>query len=298
MENKPFFSIVIPTYNSSEFLERALLSVINQSFQNFEIIVIDNSSVDNTNNVLKKFKMNNINIIKVNNDGIIAYSRNKGIENAKGEWIAFLDSDDVWQPQKLEKVNDTINHNSKVIMICHDEVQIHNGEIKNKIQYRPSGSNIYERLLFQGNFISTSAVCLRKDIAKKSGGFSEQKIFVTVEDYEYWIRLSQLGDFFFINEILGEWHTHDNNYSSNAKIHSNALIEVIKYHLGIWKSNFPDNNRKLNRGLSNVFFISSRILQKGSLFSDAKKHAIKSICLNPFQLKAWVILLLSSFRIN
>ena len=83
----PFFTVVIPTYNCADYLKRALNSVFSQTYQNFEIIVVDNSSTDHTKDVLRSFNDGRLMVIKVNNNGIIAYSRNKGIENAKGDWI-------------------------------------------------------------------------------------------------------------------------------------------------------------------------------------------------------------------
>jgi len=183
LSKAPFFSVVIPTYNCAEFLERALKTVFSQTYQNFEVIVVDNSSTDNTNNVLKSFADNRLIVIKVNNHGNIAYSRNKGIRISKGNWVAFLDSDDVWKTNKLEKAKDAINHNPQFILVCHDEWHVDNGETNIRLKYGPAGPDMYERLLFEGNCISTSAVCLRKDIAVKSGGFSEREDFITVEDY-------------------------------------------------------------------------------------------------------------------
>ena len=236
----PFFTVVIPTYNCADYLKRALNSVFSQTYQNFEVIVVDNSSTDPTEDVLNSFDDKRLTVIKVNNNGIIAHSRNKGINNAKGDWIAFLDSDDVWKPEKLEKVKDAINHNPEVVLICHDEQYVENSEIKNRLRYGPAVQNLYQRLLFKGNCVSTSAACLRKDIAIETGGFSERKDFVTVEDHEYWIRLAQMGDFYFLNEVLGEFHIHGKNSSGDMKIHINAGFAMKEYHFNLWKSRFPN----------------------------------------------------------
>ena len=115
MSKSPFFSVIIPTYNCADFLKRALSSVFIQTYQNFEVIVVDNSSTDNTEDVLNSFDDKKLTVKKVNNNGIIAHSRNKGIENAKGKWVAFLDSDDIWKPEKLEKVSHAIVNNPEVI---------------------------------------------------------------------------------------------------------------------------------------------------------------------------------------
>lgn len=293
---KPFFSVVIPTYNCAEFLKRALTSVFSQTYQNFEIIVVDNSSTDNTENVLKSFAGNRFNVMKVNNNGIIAYSRNKGIENAKGEWVAFLDSDDVWKPEKLGKVRDAIKHNPEVILVCHDELHVDNGEIKKRLKYGPSDADLYERLLFNGNCVSTSAACVRKDIAIQTNGFSERADFVTVEDYEYWIRLSQLGDFSFVDDVLGEWHTHGDNYSSNVKIHANAQITVREHHFNLWLNKFPNTKKQVKRGRGKMWRGGGVTLLQGCEFREASRFALKAITFSFLNWKSWALLLMSFFR--
>jgi glycosyltransferase involved in cell wall biosynthesis len=262
------------------------------------VIVVDNSSTDNTEDVLNSFDDKRLTIIKVNNNGIIAHSRNKGIENAKGDWIAFLDSDDVWQPEKLEVIKNTIVNNPEAILVCHDEWHIVNNEKKKILKNGPGGNDLYERLIFKGNCLSTSATCVNSKIAKKLGGFSERVDFITVEDYEYWLRFSKEGECYFINETLGEWHTHETNYSNNAKIHANAIISVHEYYLDLWLKDHPFNYIKVRYTRGLVFSGAARILQKGCRFSEASKYAIKSICINPIQLKVWIVLLFSLLKFN
>ena len=117
--NNPFFSVVIPTYNQAQFLKIGLNSVFKQTFKSYEIIVIDNYSNDNTSDIVKKNKKKII-YKKINNNGVIAKSRNLGIKLSRGKWIAFLDSDDYWDKNKLKKIYQLINrHSFKVI--CHSE---------------------------------------------------------------------------------------------------------------------------------------------------------------------------------
>ena len=289
---------MIPTYNSAEFLKRALKSVFAQNFQDFEIIVVDNSSTDKTKEVIKSYDDGRLKFISVNNDGIIAHSRNVGINNSKGQWIAFLDSDDIWQQDKLEKSWLAIHQKPDVILVCHDEWHVHNGEIKKRLEYGPTCPDMYERLLFTGNCISTSAVCLRKDIALESKGFSERKDFITTEDYEYWIRLALIGGFYFINDILGEWHTHSSNYSSNAEIHAFALLAVLNHHLDLMLKKHPNKSRQIKSARSKAQMDAGRIFQKNGSFTKAIKFELHAIRLYPFRWKAWVIIILSLLRIK
>src|SRR3989338_2810117 len=100
---KPIVSIVIPTYNRACDLERALKSVLAQTYSNWEALVVDNHSSDNTDDVVKSLNDSRLKLFKIHNDGVIAASRNAGVKHATGEYIAFLDSDDWWMPQKLEE---------------------------------------------------------------------------------------------------------------------------------------------------------------------------------------------------
>ena len=157
---------------------------------------------------------------------------------------------------------------------------------------------MYEQLLFKGNCLSTSAVCLRSDIAIRTGGFSERKDFVTVEDYEYWIRLAKEGEFIFLNEVLGEWHTHGNNHSDNVRIHAESYMAVVKFHLTNLKKINNLSERKMNDKLSKFYSNTGRIFQKGKVFPSAIQYSWNAIKKNPFHLKAWLILLFSIFRVS
>ncbi len=294
----PFFSVVIPTYNCADLLKIAIDSVLNQSARDFEIIVIDNNSVDNTQEVLKCYSDERLKVFSINNNGIIASSRNKGIQKSKGKWISFLDSDDYWVEDKLKKVKECIQVNPNYILVCHNENQVINGVVDKPLYYGPASSNMYEKLLFQGNCLSTSAVCVKRKVALKTNGFSEDNRFITAEDYEYWLRLSNEGEFGFINEVLGFWCTHGNNLSSNIIFHTTAYLKVVDHHLDLWLDKFPQIIDKRNKGLSTAKAKASNMLRLESIFPEAKRHIIDSIKLNPFNFKAWVIYFLIILKIR
>jgi glycosyltransferase involved in cell wall biosynthesis len=104
LSDQPLVSVVIPSYNHANFIGKAVQSVLDQTYNKYEIIVIDNHSNDGTHEIVASFeKKAIIRMLDINNNGIIAASRNMGISAAQGEWVAFLDSDDSWMPDKLEK---------------------------------------------------------------------------------------------------------------------------------------------------------------------------------------------------
>jgi len=159
----PFFSVIIPTFNRCDLLKRAVKSVISQKFKSFEIIIVDNYSKDKTQKIIKEFKKKNIIYKKIRNKGIISKSRNKGIEISKGKWIAFLDSDDTWHEDKLEKIYKIIKRKN-IDVICNDEWAIKKGsEEKNIWGYGPYKKDFYRYLLESENCLSLSASAVKKE---------------------------------------------------------------------------------------------------------------------------------------
>jgi len=284
----PFFSVVIPTYNAADFLKRSLQSVLDQTDQDFEILVVDNNSTDHTDEVINSLQNDKIRTFKVNNDGIIAVSRNVGINNARGEWVAFLDADDRWFPIKLAKTRDAIESNKDCILFCHDVYVYENGIKKNSVcKCGPSSNNMYKQLLLKGNALVTSATTVNKEILIATGGYSENKDYVTVEDYEYWLRLSIEGKFYFINEILGEYYLHKGNYSGKGDIHAEASIKVIADCLN--NSNYCDQLK--NKCLSRVYSVAGKTMLKSGNFFRANQYEKTALKFNPMNFKAWVFLL-------
>ncbi len=222
MNNKftQLVSIIIPTYNHSDFLGKALKSVLNQTYENWEAIVIDNHSTDETDKVINKFNDSRIKYLKIVNNGVLAKSRNLGIKTAKGEWIAFLDSDDWWAKDKLELCFNEINEN--VDLIYHDlEVVYKSKSIFKKKSYKgrhlkkPILKDLLIGAITYGNAIGQSSVVVRKSMLIKIGGINENKNLVGSEDYNTWLRLSQITDQFrYLKKSLGYILIHDNNVSN------------------------------------------------------------------------------------
>lgn len=298
MSTKPLFSVVIPSYNCSKFLERSLTSVFDQSFQDVEIIVVDNSSTDDTEKILERFATQKLSSVSVQNHGVIAYSRNVGIKQSQGEWIAFLDADDVWLPRKLEIVCEAIANNPEAILFCHDEWKVVNNVRKSRNHYGPRLADCYESLVFCGGCLSTSATVLRRDIALSSGGFSERRDFITVEDHDYWTRLSRLGSFHFIEEVLGEWHIHSENASGSSEVHARAVIAVGEYHLAEWLKEHPESERRVKMRSGMLLSGASRIFLRNRDFRRARAYALQAIPKDPLNWKTWVSLFLATARIG
>jgi glycosyltransferase involved in cell wall biosynthesis len=201
-----FFSIVMPTYNC-KFISRAISSVINQTYNNWELIIIDNFSTNSAEETVKKYNDSRIRYFKLHNEGLISKSRNYGIQLSKGEWIAFLDSDDYWNKKKLEIVNQNILITNQDLY-HHGLYKVSEGSnfINKKIsdKSRPVAKPIFENLLINGNGIGNSSVVVRKNFLYKINLISEERNKFSWEDFDTWLRLSQITDkFFYIPKILG-----------------------------------------------------------------------------------------------
>ena len=167
----PLVSVVIPTYNHARYLGRALQSVLDQTYVNWEAIVIDNHSTDNTDEVMASFADPRFTYLKIHNNGVIAVSRNAGIRAAKGEWIALLDSDDWWTADKLQACFDSIN--DQVDLVYHDLeiVTDHPRLFRRKIiKSWQAKTPVLMDLLLKGNAITNSSVLVRKSLLEKIRG--------------------------------------------------------------------------------------------------------------------------------
>jgi len=228
----PFFSVIIPTYNQDKFLSKALDSLNNQTYKNFETIIIDNYSVDNTEKIVNRFEKKKI-YKKIKNLGVIAKSRNVGIRLAKGKWLAFLDTDDFWTHNKLKEVYDEIEKKNFDVF-CNSE-WILNEKIKKKlwIYGHYSKLNFYKKLLFFGNCLSTSATVINKNfLERKKIFYNENKKFVTSEDYEFFLNIANKGGkFHFYKKPLGYHLFHEKSASANRNNHFNSILEVQKFHV-------------------------------------------------------------------
>jgi glycosyltransferase involved in cell wall biosynthesis len=248
----PLVSVVIPTYNHGDYLEKAISSVLSQNYNNYEIIVIDNHSSDNSNEIISNFKDNRIQYLKIHNNGVIAKSRNSGVKVAKGEWIAFLDSDDWWTYDKLktcmyyaDKNVDLIYHDLKIVSTNSRLL----GRKKNKT--RQLKKPILYDLLVNGNPISNSSVIVRKKMLEKIGLIDERNELVAAEDYNTWLRISNLTDkFLYLPKRLGYYLIHDQSISKKdmSLPYRKATCEFLK---------FINNNQKIKLE-STIRYLSGR----------------------------------------
>ena len=257
-------SVVIPTYNHAHFIKQALQSVIDQTYTNWEAIVVDNHSEDSTDSIINSFADARIKILKIYNNGVIAISRNLGIKHARGKWVAFLDSDDWWYPEKLELSVKVLKNGAQ--LVCHAENWIKNGTLFRTVKYGPKNKATYRQLLYGKNCISTSAVTVNRESLIDVGGFMEAPQAIGVEDYHLWLKLAKVGiRTEFIDQPLGYYRIYAVSQSSN-------LIRQMKAEQWVLKNNFKALNN------TNILDYILRIRRYGRLYiSTTIRYLIRNI---------------------
>jgi len=273
----PIVSVIIPTFNQAELLLIALQSVINQTFQDWEAIVIDNHSQDTTKEIVESMNDSRIRYLIFSNQGIIAASRNQGINHANGNYIAFLDSDDLWYPSKLSTCLEYFRQGADAT--CHGMWIRKDGVLDKKFTPAQPSHDLYETLLFKGNpLIATSTVIVKKQCLKKFGIFSEDPSIVTVEDYDLWLRLAKNNvRWIIIPEILGEYTVHDKNASKNIKRQMMAEDVVVMNQLRQRNSRSLYNRFIIRKTRMMIAFRAGRRVQQTGQLRESIPYIIRGL---------------------
>ena len=288
------FSIILPTYNrAGTYLKGAIDSIVSQSYDNWELLIIDNHSQDFTDELIDSYKDHRIKTYKIHNNGNIAKSRNLGIKKSSGDYIALIDSDDFWHKDKL-KISLEYLEKNKLNGLCHSEYWLYEtGETETR-HYGLAGFS-YNNLLKNGNNLSLSAVIVHADILKNVQGFSEDIDYITAEDYDLWLKLAKNNyKIKFIKDVMGTFRIHQYSESSDVDKNIKAICSVIKNHC---KDNDVYKN-KINIYISNAYIIAGKIFQLNNLKNKSLRYYIKSIRLNPIQLKPYYMLFSLLFPIK
>ena len=231
MDRNPLISIVLPTYNRAAMLKTAIQSVLAQGYENWELIVIDNYSIDGTEYVISEFKDARIKCLKIKNNGSIGKSRNLGIKQALGEWIAFIDSDDWWAPGKLEACS--LHFKKDVDLIYHDLFLSLDGSVKKwkKIKSRKLKRPVLHDLLVRGNPIANSSVILRAALLKKIGYLDESMGINPCVDYHTWLKVAKISNGFkYIDRALGCYAVHSGGVSQcDMSMPEKLAVEEFQY---------------------------------------------------------------------
>ena len=205
----PLVSVIIPTFNAARYITCAVDSALAQTYSPIEVIVVDDGSTDNTAQVLDPYKSSNVRYIFQRNSGSVGAVRNRGIREARGEFLAFLDADDLWLPEKLEQQIPVLLSNPKVGLV-HSNFDYLDEETGRMFAItRPRHKLVgrcYTRLFFR-NTIFASSVVLRRECLDDVGIFDEE-IPSGVEDYDLWLRVARQYEFAYVSRRLEIGRAH------------------------------------------------------------------------------------------
>lgn len=272
-DQNPRVSVVIPTYNRAHLIHRAIKSVLDQTYKDLEIIIVDDGSKDNTEDIVKNFKNNKIRYIKHKKNKGASAARNTGVKASRGEYIAFQDSDDEWFPDKLEKQIKAFNTSSPGVGVVYSGFYKVEGDKKiyvpNDDRFTYKEGNIHGELL-KGNFVGTPAVLIKKECFEKVKYFDEY--IPALEDWELWIEISKHYHFKYIDEPLLNSYSTPNSVNLNQKNMLKAREIILKNHL----NDFNKNKKVLSE---HYFYIAVELCSNDD-FKDGRDYLIKALKAN------------------
>lgn len=236
----PLVSVIINCYNGELFLKETIDSVLRQTYENWEIILWDNKSIDDSAQIVKKYTDKRIKYYLSPLHTPLGEARNKSINYASGEWCAFLDCDDLWASEKLKKQVDNINNVN--VGLVYGRMSIFSKEDKyssswsnrmmskkNKTTNSLPEGEVFDKLL-QYNFIPLLTAIFRKDLFIQVGGVSEH--MEIAEDYDLFVKLSRVTEACAVDEVVAHYRVHENNLSINKQEQDfSETIEIVSRYL-------------------------------------------------------------------
>jgi glycosyltransferase involved in cell wall biosynthesis len=221
-EFAPLVTVVIPTYNYGHFVGEAIESVLCQTYKNFELIIVDNFSQDNTAELVSSFLDDRIKFMQFENKGSIAAARNFGWKNSNGRLVAFLDADDSWHPMKLSK---QVKLHVSNLAVSHHDLKLFGAKNFGVAKGRHLKGNPAVEMLTGGNPILTSSVVMPRQLLESSGGFPENLEIVSAEDFALWLLVGELGaKFVYLPKVLGKYRLHESSSSSGRSATAAAIV--------------------------------------------------------------------------
>lgn len=267
----PKVSVIIPTYNRADTLKDTIQSVLEQTYKDYEIIIIDDGSTDNTKNVVDFFLQidQKIKYIFQENYGYPGYSRNKGIKIATGDFIAFLDDDDIWLKDKLSIQVPILEMNNDV-GIVHGEAILFNshGTIRETKHFKSLPLRTDYTSLFMGNHVLCLTALVRRECINKVGLFDSN--LSHSQDYELWLRISRFWKILKLNEVLAMYRVHEDNRSRQENQRLICNLHAVNNFLTI----YPETKKTI--GIKNIYFRYFTIYQDLAYYYRSEENWIKA----------------------
>jgi glycosyltransferase involved in cell wall biosynthesis len=229
MTDKPKVSVVLPTYNRANELRKSIYSVLSQTFTDFELIIVDDASSDNTTEIISAVNDNRVRYIQLIDNVGGSEARNVGIRKARGEIVAFQDSDDVWTSLKLEKAVNELVAEPDAGAVFSDFIQIwESGSRKMPKWWSPFDQEYFYNSLLWNNVVDTPTLVVRKSILQRVDGFDAS--MPRYQDWELALRLAEVTNFVYIDEPLILSYVTPGSITHNKEAHRIAMEKIYKKH--------------------------------------------------------------------
>jgi len=304
----PFFSIIMSCYNADKYIEHAINSVLNQTYKNWELIIINDGSKDNSLKIINKFQKRDkkIKAIHLKKNLGQAYARNLGIKISKGKWISILDADDIYSQNKLAVQSGIIRNLSKDYVLIGTSCVLINKKgkrINNRLHHYPKKTFFLKNNLYRNSkFPPHSSIVYKKSAIKKIGLFDER--FKKCEDYDLWLRLSSIGNFTSTNKTYINYRMHDSNTSnlSGRYDFSSEVESLLARVLHISRLKKLEKELEKKYSFNELLILTKNNLQENCFYNKNKKiNKIKknffTILLNFENIKFIFLLLLERYGI-
>jgi glycosyltransferase involved in cell wall biosynthesis len=276
--DKPLISIIMNCYNGEKYLKETLQSVYAQTYTNWEVIFWDNLSIDNSKNIACSFDKK-VKYFKGDYFLPLGAARNMAISKARGEYIAILDCDDLWYPEKLSKQLEIFDKFPEIDLVYSDYALLNKDKIKysnnNKLNLAHK-CNAFESLFLHKLSIPWPTIIMKKSAVNNVGGFAKYK---SVEDFDLLLKMAEKGIFFFIDEVLAIYRIHSNQLSSNFDLAKKEIFQVYNFWENKWVDNGSYDKQKkewLEKGKNKICYITGlRALIQNKPASSYFKEAYK-----------------------
>ena len=290
-------SVVVPVYNGTEYLEKTVESILTQDYENIELILVDDGSKDNSKDIITQLATQDLRIKPFfNSNGGVANARNFGISQAKGDFIAFCDQDDLWLPSKLSQQMPLFSNNNVGLVYCGaiTDYVLYNKQSKSGFKNKHKGE-VFEKLV-QLNMLTCCTAVVRTSYLQQVDSFDDDRALMGVDDWHLWLKLAMVCEFDFVAEHLAVHVFHGDNYSLNdEKMHEAEVICLNKIEIIAATRNKSANwlliKQQLHLRYAKSYIFSGLYNLAGDTYIRAHRTK-KNI---PSLLKGWVIKVVPNF---
>ncbi len=302
----PKVSVILPNYNRERYIGEAIESVLNQTYRNLELIVVDDGSTDNSLEVVARYKDDRLKIIRIQHNGFPGAVRNYGIKASKGEYIAFIDSDDVWDNDKLSIKMEQFRNNNQLDFL-HSDLELidendnpmgktwHKTESSRLIDYRTG--DCFAQMLKGGCCIVPTSVLFRRKIIDKIGLFEES--LEVCEDPHFFLKVARFFKIGFIDRPLGKYRIHPGNAHKSIALQSeHPMIRVLNLITKLYPEIKYQYKRLLKKRYYGLYLTNARQLFEAGRLKEARIHFLRGMSVYPFSVAPYLFYLLTFLDVS